>query len=57
MNKIPHAVLLFGSAFMGTLIFDYFAHGGTVNWVRNIFVSSMMTLILVYIGNRKTKNT
>jgi hypothetical protein len=57
MNKIPHAVLLFGSAFMGTLIFDYFAHGGTVNWVRNIFVSSMMTLILVYVGNRKNKNT
>ena len=53
MNKIPHAVWLFVSAFLGTLIFDYFSHGGTIYWARNLFVSGMMTLVLVVIGNRK----
>ena len=56
MNKIPHAVLLFISAFIGSLMFDFFTHGGSFNWVRNIFVSLMMTFVLVYIGNRKNKN-
>ncbi len=56
MNKIPHAFWLFLSAFGGTLIFDLFTNGGSINWVRNIFVSLTMTLVLVYIGNRKKKN-
>jgi hypothetical protein len=56
MNKIPHAVWLFISAFMGTLIYDYFTNGGSINWVRNGFVSLMMTLVLVYIGYRNKKN-
>ncbi len=56
MNKIPHAVLLFMSAFIGTLLYDYFTNGGAINWVRNIFVSLTMTLVLVYIGLRKKKN-
>ena len=56
MNKIPHVVWLFLSAFGGTLIFDLFTNGGSINWVRNIFVSLTMTLVLVYVGNRKKKN-
>ncbi len=56
MNKIPHAVWLFLSAFVGTLLFDLFSNGGSISWVRNIFVSLTMTLVLVYIGNRKKKN-
>ena len=56
MNKIPHAVWLFLSAFVGTLIFDLLSNGGSIHWVRNIFVSLTMTLVLVYIGIRKKKN-